>query len=87
VCGQYTDCGTVPLNPHYQINRKHVELRGTWGCDYSHFHRAVELVARFGDRVPWREMAGTAFPLEEANAALAAVERRDVLKALIVPNG
>ena len=85
VVGQYTDHGPVPIHPHWQINRKHVEIRGCWGSDYSHFHRAVELAARFQDRVPWREMVSARYPLEQAGAALAAVEAQSVLKALIVP--
>jgi len=86
VAGQYTDHGDVPLNPHRQINRKHVEIKGCWGSDYSHFHRAVALAAQHQDRVPWRELAGRTYSLEEAGEALAAVERREVLKAVIKPN-
>jgi L-iditol 2-dehydrogenase len=86
VAGQYTDHGDVPLNPHRQINRKHVEIKGCWGSDYSHFHRAVALAAQHQDRVPWRELAGRTWSLEEAGEALAAVERREVLKAVIRPN-
>jgi D-arabinose 1-dehydrogenase-like Zn-dependent alcohol dehydrogenase len=87
VCGHYTDNGAVELHPHFQVNRKHVEIRGVWGCDYSHFHRAVTIAARHGDRIPWREMVSRTYSLEQAGAALAAVERREVLKALIAPNG
>lgn len=86
VAGQYTDHGDVPLNPHRQVNRKHVEIKGCWGSDYSHFHRAVALAARHQERVPWRELAGRTYTLEEAGEALAAVERREVLKAVIQPN-
>jgi L-iditol 2-dehydrogenase len=85
VCGQYSDGGDVPLNPHRQINRKHVEIRGVWGSDYSHFHRAVEFAAHWGDRIPWREQVGRRYKLDEVKAALEAVERREVLKALIMP--
>lgn len=85
VCGQYSDHGDTPLNPHRQINRKHVELRGVWGSDYSHFHRAVEFAAHWGDRVPWREQVSGRYALDQVQAALEAVERRDVLKALVVP--
>ncbi|MBP1633131.1 MAG: Threonine dehydrogenase and related Zn-dependent dehydrogenase, partial [Acidobacteria bacterium] len=70
VAGQYTDHGDVPLNPHRQINRKHVEIKGCWGSDYSHFHRAVALAAQHQDRVPWRELAGRTYSLEEAGEAL-----------------
>jgi len=86
ICGHYTDNGPVEIHPHWQVNRKHVEVRGCWGCDYSHFHRAVALAGRFGDRVPWREMIGGRYALADAGRALAAVEQRTVTKAVIVPN-
>lgn len=85
VAGQYTDGGEVALNPHRQINRKHVTLQGCWGSDFSHFHRAVELAARLGERVPWRDLAEARFGLDAAGAALQAVAERRVLKAVIQP--
>ncbi|MGQ0645928.1 MAG: zinc-binding dehydrogenase [Gemmatimonadaceae bacterium] len=86
VCGHYTDNGDVRIHPHWQINRKHVELRGCWGSDFSHFHRAIKVAAKHRARVPWRDMVSRAYGLHEANAALAAVARREVTKALIVPS-
>ena len=86
ICGHYTDNGPVEIHPHWQVYRKHVEIRGCWGCDYSHFHRAVAIAARFGDRVPWRDMIGGRYSLEQAGDALAAVEQRRVTKAVIQPN-
>ena len=85
VAGQYTDAGDVIIHPHRQINRKHVEIRGCWGSDYSHVYRAVQIAARFADRIPWREMIGGRYGLAQAGEALAAVERREVTKAVIVP--
>jgi len=85
ICGHYTDNGSVDIHPHWQINRKHVEIRGCWGSQYHHFHRAVELAARFGDRVPWSEMVSGRYALNRAADALAAVESRQAIKALIVP--
>jgi L-iditol 2-dehydrogenase len=86
VCGQYTDNGSIEVNPHWQVNRKHVEIKGCWGSRYDHFHRAVALTARYGDRKPWREMVSARFTLEEAAQALDAVERRTAIKAVITPN-
>lgn len=83
VVGQYTDHGEIAINPHRQINRKHLEIRGCWGSDYSHFHRAVRLAARWSDRIPWAELAARRYPLTRAGEALAAVERREVVKAVI----
>jgi threonine dehydrogenase-like Zn-dependent dehydrogenase len=86
VCGQYTDNGSVEINPHWQINRKHVEIKGCWGSRYDHFHRAVALTARYGSQKPWRDMVSGRFTLDQANEALAAVESRTAIKAVITPN-
>ena len=83
VVGQYTDGGEVALNPHRQINKKHVTIQGCWGSDYSHFHRAVSLVARNQSTIPWGELAGQRFSLDQASEALASVERREVTKAVL----
>lgn len=85
VCGHYTDNGSVEVHPHWQINRKHVTLKGCWGSRYEHFHRAVELATRFGDRKPWQEMVSGRYPLERAGEALKAIEDRTALKAIIAP--
>jgi L-iditol 2-dehydrogenase len=83
VAGHYTDQGPATIHPHWQINRKHVELRGCWGSEFSHFYRAVDLAHRFGDRVPWREMVRQRFSLADAAGALDAVATRRVIKAVI----
>ena len=85
VAGQYTDGGPVTINPHAQVNRKHADIRGCWGCDFSHFHRAVQLLAVQGRNLPWLDAITSRYGLGEANEALAAVESRSVVKALIVP--
>ena len=85
VCGQYTDAGTTTINPHTQVNRKHIEVHGCWGSDFSHLYRAVHIAARHADRVPWRDMIGARFGLAQAGEALKAVEKREVTKAVIVP--
>jgi threonine dehydrogenase-like Zn-dependent dehydrogenase len=85
ICGHYTDNGPVEIHPHWQINRKHVEIHGCWGSQYHHFHRAVQLAARFGDRIPWRDMVSGRYDLDHAANALAAVESRQAIKAIIVP--
>ena len=85
ICGHYTDNGPVEIHPHWQINRKHVEIHGCWGSQYHHFHRAVQLAARFSDRVPWGEMVSGRYDLGHAGEALAAVESRRAIKAIIAP--
>lgn len=85
VVGQYTDNGSVEINPHWDINRKHLDIRGCWGSDLSHVWRAMDVLARFGGRFDWTSLISRRFRLDEAGEALAAVESRHVVKALIVP--
>jgi L-iditol 2-dehydrogenase len=83
VCGHYTDNGSVEIHPHWQINRKHVELRGCWGSRYEHFHRSVEIAARFGSIKPWSDLSGRTFPLRDVALALEAVADRSLVKAVV----
>jgi D-arabinose 1-dehydrogenase-like Zn-dependent alcohol dehydrogenase len=83
VCGHYTDNGSVEIHPHWQINRKHVELRGCWGSRYEHFHRSVGIATAFGAAKPWAGMTSDAFPLREVARGLEAVANRATTKALV----
>jgi threonine dehydrogenase-like Zn-dependent dehydrogenase len=83
VVGQYTDCGEVSLNPHRDLNKKHVNLYGCWGSDFSHFYRSIQVMARHQNAFPWHLLAQTRYPLEQANQALRDVEELKVIKAII----
>jgi L-iditol 2-dehydrogenase len=83
VCGHYTDNGSVEIHPHWQINRKHVELRGCWGSRYEHFRRAVDIAAQFGGGKAWHEMVADQFPIRLAAEALNAVATRRSVKSII----
>ena len=87
VVGQYTDVGEVSINPHWDINRKHLEIRGCWGSDFSHVYRGVRVLARYGNRYNWEGMITRTYTLDEANQALADVAAQKVVKALIRPAG
>ena len=87
VAGQYTDNGPVEVDPHAQINRKHVELRGSWGSDFSHFLRVDRLMSRTPRAVSLaRVMITRTYCLDDAEKALDAVRAREVVKAAIAPN-
>jgi L-iditol 2-dehydrogenase len=87
IAGHYTDAGTTPWNPHAHLNRKHLEVRGCWGSDVSHFHGALAAMARHQARMPWREMVSRWYGLEQCGEALQAVATGTVLKAAIRPAG
>ena len=85
IVGQYTDHGGVDLNPHLHINKKHLEIRGCWGSDFSHVYRAMEILSRFGRRMDWSSLITRRYSLEEVGQALEDVEAQRVVKAVIVP--
>ena len=85
VVGQYTDHGDVAFNPHADLNRKHLDVRGCWGSDYSHFFRAVQVMRDPPRSRPWSAIPLERFGLAQANDALDAVAAGRVVKALIDP--
>jgi L-iditol 2-dehydrogenase len=85
VVGQYTDHGPVEINPHLQINKKHVDIRGVWGIDLSHLYRAVRIQQAYNDRFHWQRLITHQFGLDEANEALEVVRSGRAIKAVIRP--
>lgn len=89
IVGQYTDHGPVPneaqFNPHLDLNKKHLDVRGCWGSDFSHFYRGAQIVSSSAHSQRWTALDFQSFKLGEANEALAAVASGSVMKALIDP--
>lgn len=84
VVGQYTDHGETSFNPHLDLNKKHLDVRGCWGSEFSHFYRAAQIAAQRGE--PWTQMKLISYGLTDANEALSDVKEGRVLKALIKPS-
>jgi L-iditol 2-dehydrogenase len=91
VVGQYTDHGPVSseaaFNPHLDLNKKHLDVRGCWGSDFSHFYRAVQIVSNPMRSVAWAGLRAklSRYQLNHTNEALADVAGGRVLKALVDP--
>ncbi|HTG86777.1 MAG TPA: zinc-binding dehydrogenase [Pyrinomonadaceae bacterium] len=83
VVGQYTDHGEASFNPHLDLNKKHLDVRGCWGSDFSHFYRSAQLASEKPQL--WAGMKLESYQLKNANEALAAVADGRVLKAIIQP--
>jgi len=81
--GTAVPVGDVPIAIYEDVVRKNVRLQGTWVSDTSHFYQAVELV--LSGRFPFDAMITHRFPLHEADQALQALRKRDVLKAVLIP--
>lgn len=85
IVGQYTDHGEVAFNPHLDLNKKHLDVRGCWGSDFSHFYRGVQVMADDARSAPWSHLRLERYQLARAGDALAAVASGAVVKALIDP--
>ena len=91
VVGQYTDHGptssSASFNPHLDLNRKHLDVRGCWGSDFSHFYRGVQIVSNTNRSAPWARLRShlSRYRLDQANEALEDVKEGRVMKALITP--
>jgi L-iditol 2-dehydrogenase len=88
IVGQYTDHGETSFNPHLDLNRKHLDVRGCWGSDFSHFYRGAQIVSDPARSALWAGLtqALARYALAKANEALEDVASGRVLKALIAPN-
>ena len=89
IVGQYTDHGPLTteagFNPHSDLNKKHLDVLGCWGSDFSHFYRGAQILSDPSRATPWQAMKLARYRLGQANEALADVASGRVLKALIEP--
>jgi L-iditol 2-dehydrogenase len=85
VVGQYTDHGEVLFNPHKDLNRKHLDLLGCWGSDFSHFYKGVQIFQNPVLSSPWKQVRSDRYGLSQTQQALDAVASGKAVKALIDP--
>lgn len=83
--GHYTDTGTVPINPHLDITRKHAEILGCWGTEVRHSFQAMRLLSENAKEFPWASLLSRTYKLSEAEQALRDVKNLKVIKAVIAP--
>ncbi len=85
IAGHYTNAGPSTINVHEQINRKHLEIRGCWGSEPTHFARALRVLEQHAARIPWHAIGAKVYALDELNEALADAEAMRLPKALVAP--
>ena len=74
------------IQGHDHRYSKHIEIRGCWGSDFSHFYRGAAIFSDAERAAPWRTLGLQRFSLAGANEALDLVSRAAVVKALIDPS-
>lgn len=85
VVGQYTDHGETSFNPHLDLNKKHLEIRGCWGSDYSHFHRSIEMLKTPTASTMWSHFKIDRYTLSQVDQAMDNVATGKSIKSLIIP--
>jgi len=85
IAGHYTDTGTAEINPHLHLNRRHADVRGQWGTDFRHIVRALRVLAKHRERLPFDQVIGGRYGLTGAQRALDDVGALRVTKAVIDP--
>jgi L-iditol 2-dehydrogenase len=86
ICGQYTDSGTVEVNPHL-MNRKHLNIRTVWGSETTHVYQAIRTISDNYAEFPFEKLVTHRFSLDEAQKALETQEKHVSVKAVISPHG
>lgn len=85
VVGQYTDNGPIEFNPHLDLNKKHLDLVGSWGSDFSHFYLALKTVIRYEKDYPWQDLISNEYGLGQLSDALEDLESLKILKGIVNP--
>ncbi len=85
VAGQYTDAGDVTLNPHADLNKKHLDVRATWGVDSRTCGAACGCWSGTATTYWWEDLLTKVYPLAAADQALDDVAAGRVIKAAIDP--
>jgi L-iditol 2-dehydrogenase len=85
IAGHYTNVGDSTINVHEHINRKHLDIRGCWGSEAGHFLRALRLLERYANEVPWAAIGAKTYGLGELNEALEIAGALKIPKALVDP--
>jgi len=81
--GVATPIGRVAVSAFEHVARRNARIQGVWVSDASHLSQAVRLIVE--NRFPFADLVTHRVPLEGANEALAAVENRSAVKAVIEP--
>jgi threonine dehydrogenase-like Zn-dependent dehydrogenase len=81
--GMSQPAGEIPFDGYQSLTRRNLRLQGVWVSDTSHVYRAMRMVlenpALFAKLVTHR------FPLSQANEALQTLDRKEAVKAVLIP--
>ncbi len=81
LAGYAQPVGAEEVDFYSQVVKKHLTIQGVWVSDTRHTRQAMELVLEQPER--FAKLITHRFPLEEANRALEAMQKKEALKAVL----
>ncbi len=86
VVGQYTDNGDTKINPHLNINNKHVTIHGVWGFTLGHFRKMIQFLSATQPHLNasiWDSFPVSEYDISQASVALDDVKNGRIAKAIL----
>ncbi|QKR98326.1 alcohol dehydrogenase catalytic domain-containing protein [Sphingomonas sp. CL5.1] len=84
ILGLWGAIGTQPISPR-DMTTKNITVAGASFPKPKHYYEAMHMAARLQDKVPLASLVTHRFAIEDAQQALDAVHRGEVIKAVIDP--
>ncbi|MCL1928690.1 MAG: zinc-binding dehydrogenase [Treponema sp.] len=81
--GIAVDVGQVSINWFRDVGRRNARIQGVWVGDSKNTWQALEVFTRYKPML--EKMVTHKIPLEKANDALMMVERKEAIKAVLIP--
>jgi L-iditol 2-dehydrogenase len=79
--GNFTDTGSIEINPFWQICNKNINLQGSWGAETEHFVRGLAILEK-GD-FPYAKLVTHKIPLRRLNEIIDLPEKGYLLDGKI----
>ncbi len=83
VAGQ-TSSAKVSFQPSL-ITLKNVHVQGSLSADISHYHKALDFISQYQDRLPFQKMITNTYTLESVNEAIVEMAKGAEIKPLVQP--
>jgi threonine dehydrogenase-like Zn-dependent dehydrogenase len=82
--GMSQPAGVLPLDGYHDLTRRNLRLQGVWVSDTSHVYRAIRMVTENPEL--FAKLVTHRFPLSRVNEALQVMERKEAVKAVLIPD-
>lgn len=79
--GNFTDTGSIDINPFRQICNKNINLHGSWGAETEHFVRGLSILKK--GEFPYAKLVTHKIPLRRLNEIIELPEKGYVLDGKI----